>query len=623
MTPITFDPSHITLPPYAPSDSHIKKVDNLMVEKFQTLLVESLIIFEFFSCGIVFSMSQTSMGNEHISIKDALAGIVKEGVRAYAEGIGRAMPDFRVVIERPKVKEFGDYATNVAMQLARVFKKSPHEIADGIKSNLPESPLVAEVSIAGPGFINFRLADAAGSTVLKTVLAQGEKFGRINIGGDKRVLVEFMSANPTGPLHIGHARNAILGDSIARILEAIGYNVTREYYYNDAGVQMKKLGESLRARYLQAQGIDAALPENGYRGEYMRDIAKSLVSERGDSLVSEKDVDVFTHYAADHIIGLIDEDMKALGINFDNWFSERSLHLDGKVEVALVLLKEKGMLYEKDGALWLRTQQFGDEKDRVVVKSDGEKTYLAPDLAYHKDKFERGFDLLVDVFGGDHHGYVPRLLAGVQALGFDAKKLHCIVFQMVTLLKEGERIKLSTRAGKFITLKDVIAELGADVVRFFFLMRSADSQMVFDWELAKDRSMNNPVFYVQYAHARCCSVFKKAEEREIVWRGADKSDLSLLTLKEEQEVLRVMVRYPEAVKVCAESFEPHHITLYLRELAGAFHTLFTMGTKNEDKRFLVPHKPELTQARLTLVAGVKQVLSNALRLIGIEPLERL
>jgi len=492
-----------------------------------------------------------------------------------------------------------------------------------LKLLIPPNPYLQEVTVVKPGFINFRLNPAAGSLILKNILALEKNYGRQNVGGGKKVLIEFMSANPTGPLHIGHARNAILGDSIARVLEAAGYKVTREYYYNDAGVQMKKLGLSLKVRYLQALGKDVPFPADGYQGDYIKEIAGKLVSERGEALASKTDIQTFTHYAADHIIKLIDADMKTLGIHFDNWFSEASLHRNGKVDATMEYLKGKGMLYEKEGAWWLRSVKFGDEKDRVVVKSDGEKTYLAPDIAYHKDKFERGFDLLINVLGGDHHGYVPRLLAGVQALGYDPERLRCIVFQMVTLLKDGEQIKLSTRSGKFITLREVIEELGVNVVRFFFLMRSADSQMVFDWQLAKDHSMNNPVFYVQYAHARCCSLFKKADELGITWAGPEKCDISLLTLKEEQQVIKELERLPEVVKLSAETFEPHHITAYLCELAGAFHALFTSGTKDETRRFLRPDEPDLTQARLTLVAALRQTLANALTLIGITPMERM
>ena len=558
---------------------------------------------------------------DNSNITDQLKRLVKEGLEKYSREANTELPEHEIIIERPKVKEFGDYATNSAMRLAGVFRKNPMEIAEGIKSNIPANPLISEINVARPGFINFRVTTAAGGAFLKQVLSEGENFGKQYAGKGEKVLIEFMSANPTGPLHIGHARNAILGDSIARCMEAAGYEVTREYYYNDAGVQMKKLGESLRARYLQELGRDVPLPEDGYRGEYMKDIARKMVEEKSDALAETEDTTTFTNYAAEKIIQMIDEDLKALNVNFDKWFSETLLHREGKVDKTLRILREKDMIYEKDGAWWLCSESLGDEKDRVVIKSDGEKTYLTPDIAYHEDKFERGYDLLINVFGGDHHGYVPRLKAGVQALGYDPDRLHCIVFQMVTLLKDGDTIKLSTRAGKFITLGEVVRELGVDVVRFFFLMRSADSQMTFDWQLARDHSMNNPVFYVQYAHARCCSLFKKAEELGITWNGPEQSDLSLLELPEEKDVIRVMEKFPEIVLLSAQMHEPHHVTLFLRELAGTFHTLFSSGTKDESKRFLVPDQPELTQARMTLVAGIKQTLANALQLIGIPPME--
>ena len=553
-----------------------------------------------------------------------LEKLVREGLGAFARERGVEIPaDLEIVVERPKQKDFGDFATNVAMQSARIFRANPMEIAEGVRAGIPDSPLVEKITVARPGFINFILSPKAGGNLLQNILEQGKQFGKPDIGRGRKVLVEFMSANPTGPLHIGHARNAVLGDSVARVLEAAGYEVTREYYYNDAGVQMKKLGESLRARYLQQLGRDVPFPEDGYQGDYMKEIAGELARERGDSLAGEEDIDVFTHYAADRIIRLIDEDLKALGICFDSWFSETTLHTEGKVREVLEFLREKDMIYEKEGAWWIRSGRFGDEKDRVVVKSDGTNTYLTPDIDYHRHKFERGFDLLINLFGGDHHGYVPRLEAGIQALGYDPSRLHCIVFQMVSLLKDGESIKLSTRGGKFITLKEVIEELGVDVVRFFFLMRSSDSQMTFDWQLARDHSMNNPVYYVQYAHARCCSLFKKAGELGISWEGPDACDPSLLELPEEQDLLRAMERYPDVVRLCAETLEPHQVTVFLRELAGAFHTLFTAGTKDAKKRFLVPDNPGLTQARLTLVTALRRILSNALHLIGIEPMEHM
>ncbi|MBN1901041.1 arginine--tRNA ligase [Candidatus Sumerlaeota bacterium] len=570
-----------------------------------------------------FQERKHGMEKENGNIKNILEGMIRKGLEAYSRSMGMASPEVPILIERPAIKTFGDFATNIAMQTAGIFKKNPMAIAEGIKAGIGVNPFVKEVSVAKPGFINFHLAPGSSSYILNTIWKEGERFGKQATGKGKKVLIEFMSANPTGPLHIGHARNAILGDSIARALEAGGYEVTREYYYNDAGVQMKKLGLSLRARYLQELGRIAEFPEDGYKGEYMIHIARDLISEKGDALATEEDTEIFTHYAACKIIKLIDEDLKCLGIRFDNWFSESSLHEKGKVAESLQYLKDKDMLYEKEGAWWLRTQAFGDEKDRVVIKSDGEKTYLAPDIAYHKDKLERGYDLLINVLGGDHHGYVPRLKAGVQALGYDARKLQCIVFQMVSLLKDGETIKLSTRSGRFITLREVVEELGVAVVRFFFLMRSSDSQMTFDWQLAKDHSMNNPVYYIQYAHARCCSLFKKAEEMGIKWQGMNENILSLLTLEEEENILKILEKYPETVQLCIQTLEPHHITTYLRELAGSFHNFFTTGTKEETKRIIIPQEPVLTQARLCLVFALKRVLGNALHLIGIEPLEQM
>jgi arginyl-tRNA synthetase len=549
--------------------------------------------------------------------KAKIAELLETAARSYLASAEAHSVAFSVQVEEPKNKEFGDYASNLALQLAGKMKKPPMEIARAILEHLPKDALIARANAQPPGFINFVLAKDSATEILRRIATADEAFGKSDVAAGKKALVEFVSANPTGPLHIGHARNAVVGDSLARILEAVGYSVSREYYYNDAGLQMRKLGESLRARYLQLLGVEAALPEDGYQGDYMIDIAKKLLAERADALKDSQDIDFFTRYAAGEILELIKDDFEKLGITFDNWYSESSLHREGKVDSTIARLQTSADAYEEDGAWWLRSSKYGDEKDRVLIKRGGEKTYLAPDIAYHETKFQRGYDLMVNVLGGDHHGYVPRLRAGIQAIGCDPERLHCIIIQMVTLLKDGMRTKLSTRRGEFITIKQMVDELGRDVVRFFFLMRTTDSQLVFDWELAKDTSMNNPVYYVQYAYARFCSLFKKAAERGIAWRGIQQCDLTQLDTAEEQDIIRALARYPEVVRKAAETLEPSLIASYLREVAGLFHQYFTMGTKDEELRVLALENDALTQARLALIHSLRIVIGNGLRLLGI------
>ncbi|MCX7011522.1 MAG: arginine--tRNA ligase [Candidatus Sumerlaeota bacterium] len=564
----------------------------------------------------------------------------KQGAAAFA-GAVQVVP--------PKSREHGDYATNLALQLSKTLRRPPIEIARDLVEELKGVDFLEGAEAVAPGFVNFRLRVAASGNILRGILEKGAAFGRSEMGQGEKVMVEFVSANPTGPLHIGHARNAVVGDCAARLLEATGHAVTREYYFNDAGVQMDTLGRSLHARYLQALGQDEPLPENGYQGPYMVDIAQELKSHGGifhadaflhgkaggeepnpylhayeESLrefdgrpIADLDTPFFTRFAASRILQTIDKDLRDMRIRFDVWFSESSLYRDGSVDRALEKLKSLGQIYEKDGAWWLRSEQFGDEKDRVVIKSDGAKTYVTPDLAYHENKFQRGFHRAIDVLGGDHHGYVPRLRAGVQNLGHNADQIQFVIIQMVTLLKDNERIKISTRRGDFLPLSHAIAELGVDAVRFFMVMRSADAQMNFDWNLAKSQSMENPVYYVQYAHARCASLFQKAAEEGVEWKGPEGADLGRLTIEEERALIQALGRYPEVVESAARALEPQHIANYLMELAQTFNAWFTRGTRDKSLRFVVPDDPALTQARLCLIAALKTVLANALGLIGV------
>ncbi|MEN6626732.1 MAG: arginine--tRNA ligase [Candidatus Sumerlaeia bacterium] len=557
------------------------------------------------------------------SIREAVADLLRAGVENYLKSAGAQIETPEITLDLPRHADHGDWASSLPLRLAKPLKKNPFDVAEGIVAAMPASDLIQPPEVARPGFINFRLASGSIAHLVRRVLALGEKYGHSTVFNKERVLVEFVSANPTGPLHIGHGRGAVIGDTLARIFAAAGYGVSREYYYNDAGVQMKTLGESLRIRYLQALGEAVPFIENGYKGDYMVELGQKLAAERGDSMKTITDTQPFTDYAANFIIALINEDLERLRIHFDTWFSETTLHKDGKVEQALNELESRGKLYEQDGAKWLASAEYGDEKDRVVIKSDGNYTYLAPDIAYHAYKFERGFTRLVNVLGADHHGYIPRLKAAIQALGHRPDQLDCVLVQMVAVERAGEAMKLSTRAGDFITLKEVLDEIGVDVTRFLFLTRTADSQMVFDFELAKDTSMDNPVYYVQYAHARCCSLARKAEELGQAWAGGEAADLALLTAPEEKALAHQMDRFPQIVVEAATQAEPVLVTSYLRDLATAFHSYFTAGNKDDSLRVVQADNAALTQARLTLIAALKRTFANALDLLGVTPLERL
>ncbi len=558
-------------------------------------------------------------------MKTQIAELIQQAAVAYLQSLGLAPPEsLDCAVQLPKNPAHGDFTTQAAFALARRLERPPMEIARGLAAHWPPSDLVASVEAAPPGFLNIRLRAGGMADALRAVLSQGAHYGRSRMGEGKTAQVEFLSANPTGPLHIGHARNAIAGDTLARILAAAGYAVTREYYFNDAGNQMRNLGESLRVRYLQALGRDAQLPEDGYYGNYLVDIAQRLCSERGDSLADSTDVDFFTAYAVKHILALIEEDLRALDIRFDVWTTETSMYREGRVESVLRRLRERGFVYDRDGAVWLRSTAFGDEKDRVLIKSDGSMTYLVPDIAYHDQKLERGFDLIVDLFGSDHHGYVPRLRGAIEALGHDASRVRWRLYQMVTLLRSGVQTKLSKRAGEIVTIQQMIAELGRDVVRFFFLMRELDSHLVFDWDLAlKADWTENPVYYIQYAHARICSIFEKAARLGFRWEGLEASPLERLTLPEEQALIKELTRFGDVVERAARDLEPHGITLYLRELAATFHNYFTRGTRDPDSRVIQPDDPGLMQARMALIAAVRIVLRNGFALLGISAPEKM
>ncbi len=517
------------------------------------------------------------------------------------------IPD--IEIEKPNLPEHGDSATNIAMQLASRLKDSPRNIAGNIVDRLEyDENKIASVEVAGPGFINFRYAADYLYDELGEILDKGADFGRNREYEGKKVQVEFVSANPTGPLTVGHGRNAVLGDSIARLLEWSGAEVDREYYFNDAGRQMRLLGESVRARYFQEQGEEAEMPEEGYEGEYITEIARELADERGAELLETEELDPFTEKAKSMIFAEIRETLARMNIAMDRYFNEGDLYEDGSVDEVLRRLREKEMLYDREGAVWLRTTRFGKEKDTVLVKSSGEPTYRLPDIAYHADKLERGYDRCIDILGADHIDTFPDVRSGVEVLGYDASRLEAVVYQFVTLVKEGKPFKMSTRKANFVTLDELMDEVGADIARFFFLMRSPNTHLEFDIAEAKEAGEKNPVYYLQYAHARIKSILRKVEE-EYDWEGGN-TDLSLLEHPSETALIKSMIRFPEQVRSAAGEREPHRLISYLNDLATHFTAFY------HDCRIL-GEDPALARARTSLAEATATVLANGLTILGI------
>jgi arginyl-tRNA synthetase len=560
-------------------------------------------------------------------MKKRVAQYVERAVRSVAEARGLEGVELpEIGVELPREKAFGDFATNIAMQLARTFKDNPRRIGEELKGELEKEAALARVEVAGPGFINMTLELSCWHDRLKEIVAAGDDFARLDYGRKRRVLVEFVSANPTGPLHIGHGRGAVVGDVLARLLARAGYDVEREYYINDAGNQMLVLGRSLRWRYLELLGWRTGeIPEGYYRGEYLKDLAARLRQERGDQLVdpaiSEEDdsgLEFFTAYAAGAILAGIREDLELFGVGFENWTSEKSFFTGGQVEAALADLEKQGVLYQEDGATWFASSRFGDEKDRVVVRANGVKTYFASDIAYHRDKYERGFELLIDVWGADHHGYVPRLKAAIEALGHDPDSFAVILVQLVSLLRAGEPVAMSTRSGEFITLREVVGEVGRDAARYFFLTRRSDSHLEFDLELAKARNNDNPVYYAQYAHARICSILRKAVEAGF---AVDESSLlaasgASLTGTEELDLIKKLDAFGATLESAARTLEPHRLTYYLDELAAMLHSYYNRS------RVIVEDR-ELSRDRLMLVVAIRQVINICLNLLGVSAPERM
>jgi arginyl-tRNA synthetase len=527
-----------------------------------------------------------------------------------------AIPD--IMLETPNNKDNGDYATNIAMQLTKLAKKPPRVIAEAILEKLnTKGTSIEAIEIAGPGFINIKLKTDYLGDIVKTVLEQGENYGRSNFGNKQKVQVEFVSANPTGDLHLGHARGASLGDSLSNVLDFAGYDVAREYYINDAGNQVHNLANSVEARYFQALGLDKEMPEDGYQGPDIINIGKMLADEYGDKYVNTPDEEryaFFRQYGLDHELEKLKTDLANFRVSFDVWFSETSLYENGKIDVALDKLRANGHVFEEDGATWFRSTTFGDDKDRVLIKNDGTYTYLTPDIAYHEDKLFRGFDKLINIWGADHHGYIPRMKAAIEALGYDNDTLEVGVVQMVQLYKDGEKFKMSKRTGKAVTLRELVEEVGLDAVRYFFAMRSGDSQMDFDLDLAISQSNENPVYYAQYAHARISSILRQADENGM---AASADNVSLLQAEKELELLKKIGDFPQVISDSARIRSPHRVATYIQELAATFHSFYNA------EKVLDPDNRELSEARLALITVTRTTIANALKLIGVSAPEKM
>ena len=520
----------------------------------------------------------------------------------------------------PRVEAHGDFATNIALTLAKPNKCSPRDIATSFVEQLADGDgFFASVEIAGPGFINLVVSPYAWFQILDEIHRLDQNYGLSLLGHGRSVQVEFVSANPTGPLHVGHGRGAAVGDALASILEATGHRVEREYYINDAGTQIETLARSVFLRYQQLLGRQVDFPETCYQGDYIQVLAGEMQEIHGDSYLNvaeEEALPLFSDYAGKRILDGIRNDLQEFGVTYDQWFSEKSLYENGAVDRVIETLKAAGHIYKKDGALWFRSTALGDEKDRVVVRANGMTTYFASDLAYHQDKYLRGLDLVIDLWGADHHGYMERMYAGVMALGKEREALRLLLVQLVNLLRKGQQVAMSTRAGEFVTLREVIAEVGRDAARFIFLTRRSDSPLDFDLELAKEKSADNPVYYVQYAHARISSITRLAEEQKLALDEKEKLDLNRLNLPEELALIKQLSLYPEVVENSARFLEPHRIPYYLTQLASAFHSYYKHHRIIQDDL-------ALAQARFNLVQAIRVVIRNGLKLLGVSAPERM
>lgn len=552
---------------------------------------------------------------------EQIKDLVKEEITAAVLKAGLATEEQiqNIILEVPKDKTHGDYSTNTAMQLARIAKKAPRMIADEIVKNFnKEKASVEKIEIAGPGFINFYMNNSYLTDLIPAILTAGESYGESNVGNGERVQVEFVSANPTGDLHLGHARGAAVGDTLCNVLAKAGYDVSREYYINDAGNQIHNLALSVEARYMQALGLEKEMPEDGYYGADVKNIGEKLAKECGDhymNVAEEERYNFFREHGLQLELAKLQKDLDSFRVHFDVWYSETSLYKSGKVAEALADLKERGEIYEKDGATWFRSTTYGDDKDRVLIKQDGSYTYLTPDIAYHRDKIERGFTKLINIWGADHHGYIPRMKAAIQALGNDKDTLEVEIIQMVQLYQNGEKVKMSKRTGKAVTLRELMEEVGIDAMRYFFAMRSADSHLDFDMDLAVSKSNENPVYYAQYAHARVCSILRQGEELGLAASG--KSNYSLIDTEKEYDLLKKLGEYPAAVAEAAAKRIPHRVTNYLFEVSSALHSFYNA------EKVLDRENIEKSQARYDLMKAVQLTLQSALAIIGVSAPEKM
>ena len=576
-------------------------------------------------------------------MKDQLQDLLKKCIQDLInEGLINEMPP-KVRLDHTKDKSHGDYATNIALMLAKQAKTSPLELAKVIVNQLEDASFIKKTEIAGPGFINFFLSDASSTSIVSEIIELGEMYGKSEIGKGQSILLEYVSANPTGPLHVGHGRGAAYGATVSNLLRNIGFKVDNEYYVNDAGRQMDILTVSIFLRYLSLCGEQIRFPDNGYQGQYINDIADSIVVESGESFKQSADI-VFENICKDgieggdkeshidelivrakgllgdnfqtifqvgieSILGGIKDDLADFGVRFEKWFSEQSLIDSGLSESCITRLKDSGHIYKKDGALWFKTTNYGDEKDRVVVRDNGNHTYFASDIAYHLEKLERGYDKIINVWGADHHGYIPRVKASIGALGHKPDKLEILLVQFANLYRGGQKVQMSTRSGSFVTLEDLRKEVGNDAARFFYILRKSEQHMDFDLDLAKSKTNENPVFYIQYAHARICSVFRQANEKGFESNLED-ANLSLLTEEVEKNILRELSRYKSVIESAAIQYEPHQLAYYLRDLATQFHSYYNACT-------FILEDQDLTQARLSLIHAAKQILRNGLSILGV------
>jgi len=548
-------------------------------------------------------------------MKDLLRTLLENTFQScHREGFLEAavVPEFSIDV--PRNKAHGDLAANLAMVLAKPERKSPREIAAQLISRIEDPDgIIEKTEIAGPGFINFYLKKTVWHDVLKKIEEQGQSFGSSSMGKGEKIIIEFVSANPTGPLHIGHGRGAAVGDAFANILSFCGYSVSREYYVNDVGNQMQNLGKSVYIRYCQLLKKDMEFPDGLYQGEYIAGIAKEIILRHGNRFLETEEKEAagfFTEFASSYLLKGIEKDLELFGVHFDSWFSEKKLFDTSEVDETIKFFRKEGLFYEHEGALWFKASEFGDEKDRVIIKNDGKTTYFASDIAYHRDKYRRGFQKAIDIWGADHHGYIPRIRAVLKALDIPRDRFGVILVQIVSLLRDGTPVAMSTRSGQFVTLREVIEEVGKDACRFIFLTRRSDAQLDFDLSVAKKQSDENPVFYVQYAHARICSIISFAKQQGTEVPCFSTVNPGLLSMPEEFDIMKTLSRFPGVISGSASSSEPHRVATYLLELVSQFHSYYNKGR-------VITSEEELTAARLLLVNSVRSVLKNGMALLGV------